>query len=295
MALKHPHVESALRSLEARALPEGGFPSKSGEPFRSDATAWAILPLLFFDRNHPLLGSARARLAQVQAADGSVSVAVDHTDAYWPTAISVLAWSGSPVHDAPRHRGVQFLLDVTGRHWKKEAGDSVGHDTSIPGWSWIADTHSWVEPTALAMCALRANGLAHHKRVSDGVRLLMDRQLPNGGWNYGNTRVFGSELHQAPESTGAALQALAGLVPYQDIRKSIDYLKAEVGRARTPIALGWSLLGLGAWGNAPKGSLGLILQTLERQQRYGPYDTSSLALVLLASAAPGGILEVHAT
>jgi hypothetical protein len=220
-------------------------------------------------------------------------VATDHTDAYWPTAISVLAWCGSPGHDGSRGRGLKFLLDITGRHWKKEVGAPVAHDTSIPGWSWIADTHSWVEPTALAMCALRANGLVQHSRVLDGVRLLMDRQLPHGGWNYGNTRVFGSELHRAPESTGAALQALAGLVPSAEIRKSIDYLKTEARRVRTPIALGWSLLGLGAWGEAPKEAPDLILQTVERQQRYGAYDTSSLALVLLASAAPNGILEVR--
>jgi hypothetical protein len=281
-----------MRLLEARALPEGGFPSRSGEPFRSDATAWAILPLLFFDHNHPLLSPARARLAEAQADDGSVSIAIDHADAYWPTALSVLAWNSSPVYGSHRDRGVQFLLETTGRHWKKEPDDPVEHDPSIPGWSWIADTHSWVEPTALAICALRTNSLAQHKRVSDGVRLLMDRRLPNGGWNYGNTRVFGSELHPAPESTGAALQALAGLVPYQEIRKSIDYLKAEVGRARTPIAVGWGLLGLAAWGEAPKGSRDLILQTLGRQERYGSYDTSSLALVLLPLAAPGGILNV---
>jgi hypothetical protein len=276
--------------LEARALPEGGFPARSGEPFRSDATAWAILPLLFFDPDHSLLGSARTRLAEAQAGDGSVSIAMDHADAYWPTALSVLAWNSSPLQESHRHRAVQFLLETTGKHWKKEPDGPILHDPSIPGWSWIAGTHSWVEPTALAVCALRSSGLAQHKRVSDGVRLLMDRQLPKGGWNYGNTKVFGTELHPDPESTGVALQALAGLVAYQDIRKSIDYLKAEVDHARTPIALGWGLLGLGAWGEAPKGSIGMIHQTLGRQQRYGPYDTSSLALLLLPLAAPGGIL-----
>lgn len=280
-----------MKLLETRALPEGGFPPRSGELFRRDATAWGILTLLFFDPHHSLLGPARARLAEAQAANGSVSIARDHTDAYWPTALSVLAWSRSPVHASHRHRGVQFLLETTGRHFKKEPNSPVQHDPGIPGWPWIADTHSWVEPTALAVCALRNSGFAEHQRVSDGVRLLLDRQLPNGGWNYGNTKVFGAELHPAPESTGAALQAVAGLVPYQEVKKSVDYLKAEVDRARTPIGLGWGLLGLGAWGEAPNGSGDLIHQTLERQERYGPYDTSALALLLLPLVAPAGILE----
>jgi hypothetical protein len=64
-----------------------------------------------------------------------------------------------------------------------------------------------------------------------------------------------------------------------------------VDRARTPIGLGWGLLGLGAWGEAPNGSGDLIHQTLERQERYGPYDTSALALLLLPLVAPAGILE----
>ena len=276
-----------------RALPEGGFPSRSGEPFRSDATAWSILTLLSFDPDHSLLGSARARLAEAQAGDGSVSIARDHTDAYWPTALSVLAWNRSSLHSSHLHRGIQFLLETTGKHFKKEPDAPYQHNPSIPGWSWIADTHSWVEPTALAVCALRNNGLAQHQRVSDGVRLLMNRQLPNGGWNYGNTTVFGAELHPAPESTGAALQALASLVPYQEIKKSVDYLRIEMDRARTPIGLGWGLLGLGAWGEAPKGSRDLIYHTLGRQERYGPYDTSSLALLLLPLVAPGGILKAH--
>ena len=276
--------------LEALVLPDGGFAPRGGEPFRSDATAWAILTLLFFDPHHSLLASARARLAEAQKEDGSICIAMDHRDAYWPTALSVLAWNGSPLQESHRHRGVQFLLETTGKHWIKRPDEPIEHDPSIPGWSWIAGTHSWVEPTALAVCALRSRGLAQHERVSDGVRLLMDRQLPKGGWNYGNTKIFGTELHPDPESTGAALQALAGLVHYQEIQKSVEYLKAEMVQLRTPIALGWGLLGLGAWGEVPNGADDLVLQTLGRQERYGPYDTSSLALLLLPLVAPGGIL-----
>lgn len=276
-------------------LPNGGFPPRSGESFRSDSTAWAILPLRFFDSRHSLLAPAMDRLAEAQAGDGSISIATDHTDAYWPTALSILAWGGSIVHETQRQGGVRFLLETTGRHWIKGPDEPIQHDPKIPGWSWISNTHSWVEPTALAVCALRSSGLLKHQRVSDGVRLLINRQLPKGGWNYGNTKVFGTELHPDPESTGAALQALAGLVPYQDIKKSIDYLIAEIVQVRTPIALGWGLLGLGAWGEAPKGSSELIYQTLRRQERYGSYDTSSLALLLLPLAAPGGILATNNT
>lgn len=274
-----------------RALPDGGFSSRVGEPFRIDATAWGILPLLFYDRQQVLLSAAQARLAEAQTKDGSVSIARNDNDAYWPTALSVLAWNRSTLYKPHRLRGVQFLLKAMGRQYSKDPKEPNQHDPSIPGWSWIAGTHSWVEPTAMALCALRSSGIARHQRVSDGVRLLMDRQLPSGGWNYGNTRVFGTELYPNPESTGAALQALAGLVPVQQIQGSVDYLKTELVRIKTPIGIGWTLLGLGAWGEAPQESEELIYHVLAKQERYGEYDTSSLSLLLLPLVAPRGILD----
>ena len=274
-------------------MPKGGFPYRNGESFRSDATAWSILTLLFYDHKHVLLDAARARLAEVQADDGSVSINENHVDAYWPTALCVLAWGHSASNKSHSHRAVQFLLKAMGRQYRKDSSHVVSHDTSIPGWAWIADTHSWVEPTALALCALRNNGFAHHQRVSDGVRLLLDRQLPSGGWNCGSTRIFGTELHLNPENTGAALQALAGLVSAHEIQKSVDYLKKEIEYIRTPIGLGWALLGLGAWGEAPQASPDLIYRALARQERYGTYDTSSLALLLLPLVASRGILDSY--
>jgi len=271
--------------LEARALPEGGFPARSGEPFRSDATAWGILSLLVFDPHHSLLGSARDRLAKAQRSDGSVSIAMDHTDAYWPTALSVLAWNGSPLHESHRHRGVQFLLETTGTQFKKEADSPTTHDPSIPGWSWIAGTHSWTEPTAVAVIALRATGHGQHDRVREAIRMMLDRQLPHGGWNYGNTLVFGRELHPMPESTGAALVGLAGQVEPGTVARSLDYLQGEVDRLRTPISLGWSLLGLAAWDLWPSNGAALVERCLANQVRYGEYDTSALCLLFLGALA----------
>src|SRR5205823_8208613 len=70
--------------------------------------------------------------------------------------------------------------------------------------------------------------------------IFLDRQLPHGGWNYGNTLMFGKELHPMPESTGAALSGLAGMVDQDNVSRSLDYLQGEVDRLRTPISLGRS-------------------------------------------------------
>lgn len=285
MSLEHSYPDGAIRLLEARALPEGGFSPKSGEPFRIDATAWGILVLNRLAPSHPLLGPARDRLARAQEPDGRVSMGREHEEAYWPTAISVLAWNGSQVHELHVSRCVLFLLKTTGQHRPKKPDDQAGHDPSILGWPWIGGTHSWIEPTAMAVIALKATGNGNHDRVLEAIQMMLDRQLPHGGWNYGNTLVFGRELHPMPESTGAALAALAGKVEPGTVARSLDYLQGEVNRLCTPISLGWCLLGLAAWDLCPLNGISLVERCLAKQSRYGEYDTSALCLLLLGALA----------
>ncbi|HSL05658.1 MAG TPA: hypothetical protein VK901_19210 [Nitrospiraceae bacterium] len=181
-----------------------------------------------------------------------------------------------------------FLLKTRGRHRSKNPDDPVGHDPSIPGWPWIDGTHSWIEPTALSVIALKAAGHGKQDRIGQAIQMMLDRQLPHGGWNYGNTTVYGRELHPMPESTGAALAGLAGQVEQGTVARSLDYLQGEVDRLRTPISLGWGLLGLTAWDLWPSNFAALVERCLTNQARYGEYDTSALSLLLLAA------LEVEA-
>jgi hypothetical protein len=281
--LKHSQIESAVRLLEVRALPEGGFSPRGGDPFRSDATAWGILALSRLAVGHSLLGPARDRLTTAQDSDGRVSINREHAEVSWPTSLSILAWNGSQVHEPHCRRGVLFLLNTTGHHFRKRPDDPAGHDPNISGWPWIDGTHSWIEPTALAVIALTAADHGQHDRVREAVRMMLDRQLPHGGWNYGNTTVYGRELHPMPESTGAALAGLAGQVEVGTVPRSIEYLQGEVDRLRTPISLGWALLGLAVWDLWPSNGADLVERCLANQARYGEYDTSALCLLLLAA------------
>jgi hypothetical protein len=143
----------------------------------------------------------------------------------------------------------------------------------------------------LALIALRTLGYEEHPRAIEAVNMILDRQLPKGGWNYGNTSVFGQELHSMPGPTGIALQALADLVPREKIEKSLIYLKTTIKKLYTPFALGWSLLGLSAWNERPGNSQALILLSIERQKRYGTFSTSLLSLLVLASICEKGLLN----
>lgn len=281
-------MKSLLVSLRQRARRDGGFANMAGGEYRVDATAWAILALSAAETDQDPIERARASLADRQQGDGRVCISADHPETFWPTPLAVLAWHGSPAHREPQSRAVRFLLAATGTHWEKKADSPITHDTSLRGWPWIADTHSMVEPTSLSLLALRVAGQGGHERAREAVRMLMDRQLPKGGWNYGNTLVYGQELYPQIENTGLAMCAVAGDVLPQEVRSSLEYLAASIRNIRSPLSLGWGILGLGAWERRPSRARDWIMESVKGQEKYGPYDTTLISLLILAfHARPG--------
>jgi hypothetical protein len=288
-------IEFGVETLSQRALPNGGFSGRTGGGYRPDATAWAILALVAMGSRENLVQLARSQLGADQMQDGRVSLSPDYPEAFWPTPLAVIAWQGSLAHRVPQLSAVKFLLDTTGKHWVKRDDSVFGHDTSIRGWPWIGDTHSWVEPTAMVLLALELTGYSDHERAREARLMLLDRQLESGGWNYGNTSVFGQQLRPMPEPTGLALNALSGRVQREIVERSIYYLKDQVGRLRTPHSLGWSLLGLGAWGEQPADAESFVFECIDRQHVYGSYDTQQLSLLLASLLGKKGLLDLVAT
>ena len=282
----------ALRNL---ALEGGGFAMFPRGSYRPDSTAWAVLSLAATrsgSLDQDMVESGRSRLTASQLEDGRVSMSSSNPESFWPTPLAVLAWHGSENHAKPCSHAIGFLLETSGKHWVKESGSPLAHDTSIRGWSWTENTHSWVVPTALSILALRISGFGEHDRVREGIRLLMDRQLPSGGWNFGNTLTYGKELYPQEDCTGLALCALTDCVSREEVGKSITYLQSRVMQVRTPLSLGWGILGLGAWGRRPGQATALVSECMRRQEKYGAYDTTLVSLLLLALAGKEGLLSL---
>ncbi len=179
-----------------------------------EPTALAALALLAHgraDRARPHLDW----LAEVQGIDGSIGVEAGQGNPGWPTGWAIVAWqlaantiSPRSRYAAPLERAAGWLLSVEGS--SIEYLDKTGHDTTIIGWPWVQGTHSWIEPTAISVLALKHAGLVDHPRTREGVRLLVDRLLRSGGCNYGNTIIFGQQLRPHLQPTGLTLLALAG-------------------------------------------------------------------------------------
>ena len=290
--MQNRFITAQIDRLSQRSLPDGGFRTRIAGSYRPDATAWAILALTAAGTKPDRLKPARTRLVADQLRDGRVSVSPEHSDVFWPTALAILAWQNASEYHGPQSRAGNFLIQTTGHHFQKKTHNPLAHDTTIKGWPWTANTHSWVEPTALSLMALQASGYREHKRVQEAIHMLMDRQLPAGGWNYGNTKVFGQELRPMPENSGMALNALAERVPVKSVQSSLDYLKTKVTNLDTPLALGWSHLGLGAWGEQKSHAPESIINCLKLQEKYGGYDTTLLSLLLVAFFAGDGLLSI---
>lgn len=229
-------------------------------------------------------------LERLQQDQGSLGISASAPAPHWPTAHALLFWSALGNFDDARRRAAHFLLNQPCHTLPRQPGDVIEHDTSIVGWPWVSSTHSWVEPTSLAVLALARHGAADQPRVREGLRLLRDRAIPGGGWNYGNKVVFGATLRPQPAPTGLALLALASASPRGDVvNQATTYLKHSLETMRSPQSLCWGLLGLSAWGERPSRSDAWLAQVENSIRRRG---TPSLLRAYLLLAAGPKSLEV---
>lgn len=281
----------SIKILLARELSDGGFRVAEGGGTRPDATAWAVLALRAGGEGEEVesaIGRGRTQLLNLQISDGRVPIDMEHPGACWPTPLALLAWQGWPPGAVACDRGYQFLTDAKVIVVPSERVVNQ-IDSSLRGWAWFGGTSTWVEPTALAILAFGAAG-RHIERVDQGIKLLLDRQLPHGGWNYGNTLVYDTELLPAEEYNGIALAGLAGHCEVAQVEASLALLQGKIAKLRTPQALGWGILGLAAWGRRPPDADALIESCLARQTVAGPFLTTHIALLVVAATCPRGLL-----
>lgn len=264
-------------------------------PASTEPTALAVMALAAQGR-HAAAAKGLEWLAGIQAGNGSVGPTASQATPGWPTSLAVLAVhfatnSGDArVTSAKRFdldRAVAWILQTRGEALPRTP--EMGHDTTLVGWPWVEDTHSWVEPTAMCVLALKAVGRGNHPRVREAVRLLIDRLLPDGGCNYGNTLVMGQVLRPHLQPTGLAMLALAG-EPDQTgrIAKSLDYLTRELSPRTAAASLAYGLMGLAAHDRLPAIAHSW-LETASRRtlgREAAPYRLALIALAAMGADSP---------
>jgi len=172
----------------------------------------------------------------------------------YQTAFALLALRPyqTPAVQQAADRALEFLSGLQGREshwlwqWKFRLFDrQVRFDPSKSGWPWVPGTVSWVAPTALAILAFRA-WRRQSTRVAAGTDMLLDRACPRGGWNAGNSVVFGVELDPHPDFTAMAALALrdSGQGRGAIVHRSLDYLVARLSTSFSPYSMAWAVIAL---------------------------------------------------
>ena len=205
--------------LLARQNPDGGWGYYAGQSSWLEPTACAALAL----HGTPASDGAVGWLDSRQMPSGGWPAHPQAPQESWAGSLVVLLKCIRGEFDASWDNGVQWLLRTRARQvpvtsWldrllRREP--AVVLDPALEGWPWTPGTAGWIEPTVHAVRALewsrkRRDGEDIRQRIETGIRMILDRQCRDGGWNYGNKRVLGEDLESFPECTALALIGVCG-------------------------------------------------------------------------------------
>ena len=209
--------------------------------------------------------SAMDLLERLQRPDGGWGAFAGHNEsAAWTTALAAISLLHADGARARVEFAIQWLLNSRGResHWLwrfkfRTVDTAVRFNPEKFGWGWINGTLSWAIPTALAMIALQqaqSRGVGNSRRIEERIRLgaemLLDRECPGGGWNAGNSVVYGVPLRPHVDATAIALLALRRNHAEPVVQESMRLLQERVNRCPSPYSVAWAILALAAYRQA---------------------------------------------
>jgi hypothetical protein len=287
-------------ALVAAQDADGGWGAEPGKRSNTEATALAILAL--GSASDAAAPSALRRgltwLADHQRPDGGWPLGVGQDQSTWPTPLAVLAvLSRSELRERAvgglrwlvGHGGIDpgWLLRTLYRLWP--AALPVRMDPTLKGWSWNPDAFSWVEPTAYALLALKKgravlSGPDVDARIREGESMLYDRVCDGGGWNYGNTNVYGVNVPPYAEVTAIALLGLQDRREMPVYRSSIEAMRRMLAEMDSGFALSWAIACLAVHGQDTAAERRRLAASYARTGFLG--STRTLAVALIASGSP---------
>jgi hypothetical protein len=292
-------IDRARRELLGLRSIRGGWGYRLDSEPCVEPTALAALALLATSPGGPaeadvirVIREASDSVVHAQRLGGVVGVSATRANPGWMTPHALLLWTALGMHQDRAERATSWLLAQKGTTLARsdDPAGIAGHDTTLVGWPWVSETHSWLEPTVLAVLSLTRAGQGAHPRVREGLQLIRDRSVPGGGWNYGNKAVFGHPLRAQPAPTGLGLLALSGVDardPAVDL--AVTFLRELLPTVRAAVSLGWGLLGLRAWGETPEGSDRWLAESYSTLTGR-PDAVLKLACLLLAVGEESGAL-----
>jgi len=254
-----PDLANLINRMTSFFLPDGGCPYYKGRDSSAEPTFLAAFALFASgapaERAKPLLSWTQT----LQNMDGSVGVNPAHRgQGLWLTAQAAIVFHHYELKENLK-RAQDFLLSM--RSVTVANDPRLKQDNTLAGWPWVPGTFGWVEPTAWSLIALHLSGQAGHPRAVEGRKLLLDRRIPSGGWNYGNPNLDDKELLPFWDTTGLALTALCGHTDVAQVRPSLDLVEKRQDKIESLCGLAWAVICLQAYGR-DAGRLRTRLQNL---------------------------------
>src|SRR6202142_4084776 len=278
------------KTLRQRQLPSGGWSFFSSEQASLEATCLAGLALGSASGGNAV--STVRFLKKSQLSDGGWPAFQGDSEGAWTTALALCALTVlNEISDAS-NRALRWLLEARGIEgrwfwrWKFKTSDrNVQFDPDKYGWPWISGSVSWVIPTAFSVIAIKQftvcnRSEASEKRIHLGVEMLLDRACIDGGWNSGNSVVYGVPLRPHVEATAIALLALQDEQRTEMIQKSLSWLRQNAAIVDSVSSLAWCILSLFVY-QEPIGGLKNRLETIVGDGR-DIRNNATLATAILA-------------
>ena len=276
--------------LVRRRLEAGGWPFFRSEQASIEATCVAILSLGATPDDGGV--SKSQFLTECQLSDGSWPSFLGDAEGTWTTSLALSTLISLNEVSNARDRGLDWLLRERGKEshwfwrWKFKIADrEVRFNPDKYGWPWIPGAASWVIPTAFSLVAIKQQTVCtrferSERRIRLGVDMLLDRVCIGGGWNSGNSVVYGVPLRAHVEATSIALLALQDEKRVPAIEASLGWLKQRSASIESVESLAWCILSLFVY-QEPIGHLQARLATLIGDGR-GILNNATLATALLA-------------
>jgi hypothetical protein len=288
-------IADAVALLAATQNLDGGWPTSAGRASNTEATSLATLALASLGSAERAAADRGVRwLVGCQSADGSWPRDRNTGIPSWTTALATLTLASLQPSAPPAGQGARWLLRqqprtpgalVTILDWVAPHTRVVTLDPYLKGWSWTAGATSFVEPTAYALLALkrlrpRFTGEEIAARIDEAERMVADRMCRDGGWNYGNSNVLGTDLWPYPDVTALALLALADRRTSPITERSLAALHRMLAHVDSGLALSWGALCFAVYEEDVAPLQRRLHRAWNRTRFLG--ETRSIALAILA-------------
>ena len=241
-----------LGFIRAGQNEDGGWGYRPGGASWVEPSAFCAMALLA-GGDRAAAGRGLALLKACQNASGGMGVSPKDQGGGWMAYAALLAYHAFDAEaEATRLIGWILGLEDASRRFAPADIQSIArtyrYDASIPGWPWTPGTTAWVEPTAMFILALTRAGVASTEpRIQAGLRLLIDRRVPSGGWNFGNPFSKAHELEATLLSTSLALAALSAAgtpATKPAVEAGLRFIEARLAGDVSTVSLAWTLIAL---------------------------------------------------